>query len=123
MSTAATVFVAIVAIIHIVIAALEIFFWGTPAIYERLGFTPEVAQQVTPIVKNAGLYNGFIAAGLVWGTFTKDSFQIRLFFLICVIIAGIFGAFTLRPTTLLLQTTPAFIALIIVWVARYQSKL
>jgi putative membrane protein len=122
MSVAATVSVAIVAVIHIVIAAVEIFFWRTPAIYERLGFTPEVAKQVTPIVQNAGLYNSFIAAGLMWGAFTKDSVQIRFFFLICVIIAGIFGAFTLRPTTLLLQTTPAFIALVIVWATCYRFK-
>ncbi len=122
MSIVASVSVAIVAVIHIVIAAVEIFFWETPAIYERLNFTAEVAKQVTPIVQNAGLYNSFVAAGLIWGAFTKDSFQIRLFFLICVIIAGIFGAFTLRPTTLLLQTAPAFIALVIVWAAPYQSK-
>ncbi len=123
MSTVATAAVAIVAVIHVAIAAVEMLFWETPVIYERLNLSAEVAKQVTPIVQNAGLYNGFIAAGLMWSILTKaSSLQIRIFFLVCVAIAGMFGAFTLRPTTFLLQTVPALVALVLVVATHYQSK-
>jgi putative membrane protein len=124
MPTLATVTVAIVALIHILISVVEIFFWTNPVIYERLGFTPDVANQVAPIVQNAGLYNGFIAAGLLWSAFAKEyALPLKTFFLVCVAIAGIFGAITLRPTTLALQTLPALLALILVWIAQKQLKL
>lgn len=85
MPTLATVAVTIVAIIHILISVVEIFFLETPLIYERLGFTAEVASQVAPIVQNAGLYNGFIAAGLLWSVFAKEhALPLRTFFLACV---------------------------------------
>lgn len=117
MQIVATTAVAFVAFVHIVILVVEMFLWKNPLVYERLGFTIDVANQVAPIVKNAGLYNGFIAAGLIWGAFTKSDFlSIRVFFLVCVVIAGIFGALTLRPTTLVLQTLPASIALIFVFI-------
>ncbi|MBG1269026.1 DUF1304 domain-containing protein [Nostoc sp. WHI] len=114
MKIVAVIAVAIVGVIHVAIAIAEMFFWETPFIYERLGFTPDIAHQVAPIVKNAGLYNAFIAAGLFWGAFNENR-SIRLFFLVCVVVAGIYGAVTLRPTTLVLQTLPAAIALILVW--------
>lgn len=123
MSIFATISVLIVAVIHIAISAVEIFFWNNPLVYQRLDYTAEIARKVAPIVQNAGLYNGFIAAGLIWGVFSKNNFlSVRVFFLICVVIAGIFGALTLKWTTLVLQTIPAFIALIIVWLAHYRSK-
>lgn len=76
------------------------------------------------IVKNAGLYNGFIAAGLIWGTFAKnDSVPIQIFFLACVIIAGIFSALTLKWTTLVIQTLPALFALILVMRTQSRSKM
>ncbi|MEP0924377.1 DUF1304 domain-containing protein [Leptolyngbya sp. ST-U4] len=85
-------------------------------VYQRLGFTADVASQVAPLVQNAGLYNSFIAVGLLWSAFARDNtVRQRVFFLVCVIIAGIFGAVTLKPTTLALQTLPALIALTIVW--------
>jgi putative membrane protein len=124
MPTLATVTVAIAALIHILISVVEIFFWTNPVIYERLGFTPDVANQVAPIVQNAGLYNGFIAAGLLWSAVAKEyALPLRTFFLVCVATAGIFGAITLRPTTLALQTLPALLALILVWIAQKQLKL
>jgi putative membrane protein len=119
----ATIAVVVVAVVHIVISVVEIFLWENPIVHQRLGFTADVARKVAPIVKNAGLYNSFIAAGLIWGAFTKsDSLQIRLFFLVCVVVAGIFGALTLKETTLVLQTLPASVALIFVWLASTQSK-
>ncbi|MEH2293113.1 DUF1304 domain-containing protein [Nostoc sp.] len=118
MQIVATLAVAFVAFVHIVISVVEMFLWKNPLVHERLGFTIDVANQVAPIVKNAGLYNGFIAAGLIWGAFTKSDFlSIRVFFLVCVVIAGIFGALTLKRTTLVLQTLPASIALIFVFIA------
>lgn len=123
MSTLATVTVAIVALIHILISVVEMFFWMVPFIHERLGYSVEIAKQVQPIVQNAGLYNGFIAVGLIWSAFAKENvLPLRRFFLICVLIAGIFGAITLKPTTLILQTLPAFIALISVWSSQKQAK-
>lgn len=124
MNVLATIGVAFVAVIHIAISMVEIFFWKTPLIHQRLDFTTEVADKVYPIVQNAGLYNSFIAAGLIWGAFAKrDSQAIRIFFLICVVIAGIFGAFTLRGTTLVLQTLPASVALLFIWLANARFKM
>ncbi|MEH2281449.1 MAG: DUF1304 domain-containing protein [Nostoc sp.] len=118
MQIVATITVTFVAFVHILISIVEMFFWKNPVVYQRFGFTADVASQVAPIVKNAGLYNGFIAAGLIWGAFTKSDFlSIRVFFLVCVVIAGIFGALTLKRTTLVLQTLPASIALVFVCIA------
>lgn len=110
-----TIAVTIIATIHIAISTVEIFFWKNPSVYERLDYNAEMAAKVTPIVENAGLYNSFIAAGLIWGAFAKsNSLPIRVFFLVCVIIAGVFGALTLKRTTFFIQTLPAFLALLLV---------
>jgi putative membrane protein len=122
MQIVATIAVAVVAAIHITISVVEMFFWKNPLIYQRLDFTAELASKVYPIVQNAGLYNSFIAAGLIWGAFAKEK-PIRVFFLVCVVIAGIFGALTLKWTTLILQSLPASAALILVWLAHSRFKL
>ncbi len=114
-SLAAAIFVGLTAAIHIAILVVEMFFWTRPEVYGRLnlGLDERQALAVKPIVQNVGLYNGFIAAGLIWGLFPGPmAFPIRMFFLSCVIIAGMFGAATLkRATTLALQSLPATIAL------------
>lgn len=98
---------------------VEIFFWKNPAIHKRLGFEELDATKVAPIVANAGLHNGFIASGLVWGLIPgAEGYSIKLFFLACIIIAGLFGAVTLRPTTLLIQILPRVAAIISVWLSR-----
>lgn len=113
-----------VALLHVMIAMVEIFLWKYSVIHSRLGFTLDVAKQVAPIVANAGLYNGFLAAGLIWGLLSRvRSYQIELFFLTCVFVAGIFGAFTLKWTTLVLQSAPAILAILAVWVARHSAEL
>jgi putative membrane protein len=123
MSLISTVTVLIVGAVHIAISVVEIFFWQNPLVYQRFDFTAEIASKVAPIVQNAGLYNSFIAAGLIWGAFAKsNSLEIRVFFLVCVIIAGIFGALTLKWTTLVLQTLPAFVALAVVWLTHSRLK-
>ncbi|MEP0885609.1 DUF1304 domain-containing protein [Trichocoleus sp. ST-U3] len=115
--------VAIVALVQIILLVGEMFFWKEPFVHERLGFTLEEAIKVAPIVANAGLYNGFLAAGLIWGLVSgKTGDAIKVFFLACVIIAGIFGAATLTWTPLLIQTTPGAIALLLLWISNSQAK-
>ncbi len=115
--------VAIVALVHIILCVVEIFFWKEPVIHQRLGFPLEEALKVAPIVANAGLYNGFLAAGLIWGLISgKTGDAIKVFFLVCVIIAGIFGAATLTRTPLLIQTAPGAIALLLVWISRFPAN-
>jgi putative membrane protein len=119
----ANLFIAIAALVHIILFAVEIFFWKEPVIHQRLGFTLDEALKVAPIVANAGLYNGFITAGLIWGLVSgKNGDAIKVFFLVCVTIAGIFGAATLKWTTLLIQTAPGAIALFLVWISRWKDS-
>jgi putative membrane protein len=112
------------ALIHFGFAVGEIFF--TTYLLETLfGFSTPDTLKTAPIAKNAGIYNSFIAAGLFWSAFAQNNaFELRLFFLICVAIAGIFGALTLpnkdsteakNLKTLYIQTIPAIIAIILVW--------
>ena len=117
---AANVSVALVALIQAMIAIVEMFFWNKPRVHARLEFTDTEAKKVAPIVANAGLYNSFLAAGLIWGL-AMDGTSIKLFFLVCIIVAGIFGAITLKWTTLLLQTTPGTIALLMVYMSKTGS--
>ena len=115
--------VVFVALVHIILLVVEMFFWKKPLMNDRLGFTLEEAIKVAPIVANAGLYNGFLAAGLIWGLVSgKNGDAIMVFFLVCVIIAGIFGAATLTRTPLLIQTAPGAIALFLVWISRWKDS-
>lgn len=113
-------FVIIVALIHVLISISEIFLWKKPVVHERIGFNQSEADKAAPIVANAGLYNGFIAVGLIWGLLTStNTVTIQLFFLSCVFVAGVFGAVTLKWTTLILQTLPSLVALVAVWYVNY----
>ena len=115
----ATVSIAVVALVQSAIAVAEMFLWKLPQVHSRLDFTAAEAEKVAPIVANAGLYNGFLAAGLIWALRSGSGRSgIAGFFLTCVVVAGVFGAVTLKPTTLVLQTLPAGIALAAVWMAR-----
>lgn len=112
--------VGLVILIQVVITIGEIFLWEK--LYKRLETkivfpTLREAQNVTPIVQNAGLYNLFLAAGLIWGLIAQtNALVIQSFFLACVLVAGIFGFITLeRRTVLILQAVPALAALIAVW--------
>lgn len=113
MKKAATVLVALVAIEHLYILVLEMFLWTKPAGLRAFGLTPEFAEQTAVLAANQGLYNGFLAAGLIWGLFLKgEGTSVRVFFLCCVIVAGVFGAITAKPSILYVQAAPAFIALV-----------
>lgn len=119
MKKAATVLVAFVAIEHLYILVLEMFLWTRPAGLRAFGLTPEFAEQTAVLAANQGLYNGFLAAGLIWSLFRKpeDATSLRVFFLGCVIVAGVFGAITAKPSILYVQAAPAFIALVMTLLA------
>jgi putative membrane protein len=118
MQLLARIAVGVVALLHVGISASEMFLWKNPAIYQRLdkfNFSQQEADKIAPIVANAGLYNGFIAAGLIWSLFASGaSRSLKFFFLSCVAIAGVYGM-TLKPDTVVLQTLPALVALGLVW--------
>lgn len=116
MSTIANVLVSIVALIHFGIAGAEIFYWPhAESIHKELTFTDKGAQEATKVVANAGLYNAFLAVGLMWGLArAKDGNHIQLFFLGCVIVAGIFGGITLNWVPFAIQTAPGVLAVLAV---------
>ena len=119
MKRAAYVLVALVALEHIYILVLEMFLWTKPAGLRAFGLTPEFAEQTAVLAANQGLYNGFLAAGLIWGLILKENgHSVRVFFLSCVIVAGIFGAITAKPSILLVQAAPALVALVVTMLAR-----
>lgn len=123
MKKAATALVALVAIEHIYILVLEMFLWTKPAGLRAFGLTPELAEQTASLAANQGLYNGFLAAGLIWSLIRKaDRFPLQVFFLGCVIVAGVFGAVTAKASILYIQALPAAIALFVVWLARRQES-
>ncbi|WP_058303076.1 DUF1304 domain-containing protein [Gorillibacterium timonense] len=109
--------VAIVAIEHVYILILEMFLWTSARGQRVFGTTPQFAQETRALGANQGLYNGFLAAGLIWGLVHGNAafgHQIQLFFLICVSIAAIYGGFTAKKSILLMQGLPAFLALLAV---------
>ena len=114
MQIASTLLVILVAIEHVYILILEMFLWTTPRGQKAFGLTPEFAQQTKTLAANQGLYNGFLAAGLVFGLLHPDfmvGVQIQIFFLACVAVAGIYGAFTAKFSILFVQTLPALLAI------------
>ena len=117
MSTLANILVALVAILHDGFLALEMFFWDHPFGHKRFGMTAEYSKASASLAANQGLYNGFLAAGLIWGLVTGEA-AIKIFFLICVVIAGIYGGFTARRTILYIQALPGLLALLAVYLTR-----
>jgi putative membrane protein len=112
--------VALVAALHLYFLALEMFLWTRPIGLKTFRNSPEKAADTAVLAANQGLYNGFLAAGLLWGL-VQDipafAFQIKTFFLLCVIVAGIFGAVTVSRRILVVQAMPAAIALILLWLS------
>ena len=117
MKIAADVAVVFIAAIHVYILVLEMFFWKKPLGRRAFGLRPELAEATAPLAANQGLYNGFLAAGLLWGL-SLGGFSIEIFFLLCVIIAGVFGALTASRKILWVQAVPGLIALALVLLAR-----
>ncbi|MEC0229229.1 DUF1304 domain-containing protein [Paenibacillus alba] len=113
----ASVFVGIVAVEHIYILILEMFLWTSPRGLKAFGQTKEQAEQSKSLAANQGLYNGFLAAGLIWGIVHPESAigrSIEIFFLICVIIAALYGGATAKRSIWLVQGLPAVVALLFV---------
>ncbi len=112
MSTAASVVIAIVALLHAYFLVLEMFLWDKPYGRKTFGMSAEKAAATKSLAMNQGLYNGFLAAGLVWGLLLGPAgFAIKVFFLACVLIAGVFGAATASRKILYVQALPALVAL------------
>lgn len=114
MSLAATLAILIVALLHLAFLVLEMFLWDTNLGLRILGHSRESAASTKKLAANQGLYNGFLAAGLLWGvSLGAEGFAINLFFLCCIIIAGLFGAVTVNRAIFYVQGLPAILALLL----------
>ena len=112
MSIAANVVVLLVALLHVYILVLEMFMWDKPRGLKAFGLTPEFAAQSKVLAANQGLYNGFLACGLLWGLYLGTAGQpVKVFFLLCVLAAGLYGAATANKRILFVQAVPAAIGL------------
>jgi putative membrane protein len=112
--------VALVAALHVYFLVLEMFLWTRPLGLKTFRNSIEKANDSAVLAANQGLYNGFLAAGLAWGLLQRIpgfAFEIKTFFLLCVIVAGIYGAATVSRRILLVQAAPAALALILLWLA------
>lgn len=116
----ANVLVALVAALHVFFLILEMFLWDRPLGLKVFRNTPEKAEITKVLAANQGLYNGFLAAGLIWGLVHGNpafAFQIKIFFLLCVIVAGAYGAATVSTRILMVQALPAAVALVALFLA------
>ncbi|MCA0419499.1 MAG: DUF1304 domain-containing protein [Proteobacteria bacterium] len=108
----AALLIGLVALIHVYIVILEMVWWDTPRGHKAFGLTPEFAARSKVLAANQGLYNGFLVAGLAWGLWLgAEGFAITLFFLACVLVAGLFGAATASRKILYIQALPAALAI------------
>jgi putative membrane protein len=117
MALVVNILAGIVAVLHLGFLILEMFYWDRPLGRKIFHTTPEFSRASAALAANQGLYNGFLAAGLIWGL-VSGQIDIILFFLICVLIAGIYGGFTAGRRILYIQALPAAIALIAVYLSR-----
>ena len=118
MHMAANIVIAIVALLHVYFLVLEMFLWDKPTGRRVFGQTKEDAERTKVLAANQGLYNGFLATGLIWGLLLgTEGDHIKIFFLTCVVVAGVFGAATVSRKILFVQALPAAIGLILVLVS------
>ena len=120
MKLLAIVLTIFVAISHVGILILEMFFWDHPVGQKIFLMTPEQSKSSAVLAMNQGLYNGFLAAGLFWGLLTNRT-DVKTFFLCCVVVAGIFGSLTVKTSILFTQGLPALLALIFVLLSAKNS--
>lgn len=112
MSLAANAVIALIGLLHVYILVLEMFLWDKPAGRRAFGMTQEMATATKTLAANQGLYNGFLAAGLFWGLWLDDAGpSVKVFFLLCVLAAGLYGAATASRKILFIQAVPAAIGL------------
>jgi putative membrane protein len=115
MSTAAKIAVGLVGLLHVYFLVLEMFLWTKPAGLKAFGLTPERAESSKVLAANQGLYNGFLAAGLFWSLILGEhGSMVAIFFLSCVVVAGLYGAATASRKILFVQAIPGIVALILV---------
>ncbi len=118
MAAAADVVVLLVAILHVGILVLEMFLWDKPAGRKAFGLKRDFAAQTKTLAANQGLYNGFLAAGLFWGLYLGDAgHAVKVFFLACVLVAGLYGAATASRKILFVQAVPAAVGLSLLYLA------
>ena len=118
MLLAANTVVALIALLHVYILVLEMFLWDKPAGLRAFGMKQDLATATRVLGANQGLYNGFLAAGLFWGLWLGDAgLQVKVFFLLCVLVAGVFGAATASRKILFIQAIPATIGLALLGLA------
>ena len=116
MDIVADVLVGLVAALHLYFLVLEMFLWDTPTGRRKFGLEPAFATESKTLAANQGLYNGFLVAGLVWGLVSEQT-DVKVFFLACVVVAGLYGAATVSNRILVVQALPAALALVAVLVA------
>ena len=116
MTTAANVMITVIAVLHLGFLILEMFLWNHPFGRKTFQMTPEYSQASASLAANQGLYNGFLAAGLIWGL-VSGQFSVKFFFLICVLIAGIFGGITAKRSILYMQALPALLGLLLLFLS------
>jgi putative membrane protein len=117
MTLIANVLTGIVALLHIGFLILEMFLWTKPLGRKTFRMTEEYAKASASLAANQGLYNGFLAAGLIWGLSIND-FAIKAFFLICVLVAGLYGGLTTKRTILYIQALPGLLGLIFLFLSK-----
>ncbi|WP_275291494.1 DUF1304 domain-containing protein [Amycolatopsis sp. La24] len=120
MAVVANVLIGLVALIHLYIVVLEMALWTTPRARAAFGTTEEFARESKTLAANEGLYNGFLAAALIWGLIAADpaGFQLKLYGLACVIVAGLYGAATASKRILFVQVLPGVLALVFLLLSR-----
>ncbi|MFE2037121.1 DUF1304 domain-containing protein [Streptomyces scopuliridis] len=113
MQTAANVLVGLVAAFHVYVMVLEMLLWERKPGRELSGFDADMARATAPLAANQGLYNGFLAAGLIWGLIAADptGYRVQVFFLICVVVAGAYGGATANRRILFVQALPGAVTL------------
>ncbi|MCB2016128.1 MAG: DUF1304 domain-containing protein [Hydrogenophaga sp.] len=119
MSLVATAIVALLALIHVYILVLEMFLWDTPKGRKAFNLTSEFSAASKTLAANQGLYNGFLAAGLFWGLWLgPEGFGVKVFFLACILVAGLYGAATATRKILFIQAVPAALGLMALFLSR-----
>jgi putative membrane protein len=112
--------VALVAVLHVYFLVLEMFLWTKPQGLKTFKLTQQKADDSAVLAANQGLYNGFLAAGLIWGLVHPAAgfgFEIKTFFLLCVIAAGLYGGYSVNMRIAVVQAAPAAVALVLLWLA------
>ena len=117
MTLITSIVIGFVALLHVGFLVLEMFLWDHPYGRKTFRMTPEYSKASASLAANQGLYNGFLAAGLIWGLVTGD-FATRAFFLICVLIAGVYGGFTAKRSILYMQALPGLLGLVLLYLSQ-----